>query len=42
MSSGERVASAYAGHGDQSGGITGLYTRATFEELRLAHRNLFG
>ncbi len=42
MSSGERVASAYAGHGDQSGGITGLYTRATFEELRVAHRNLFG
>ena len=42
MSSGERVASAYAGHGDQSGGITGLYTRATFEELRAAHRHLFG
>lgn len=42
MSSGERVASAYAGHGDQSGGITGLYTRATFDELRAAHRHLFG
>lgn len=42
MSSGERVASAYAGHGDQSGGITGLYTRATLEELRSAHHHLFG
>ena len=42
MTSGERVATAYAGHGDQAGGITGLYTRATFAELQAAHRRLFG
>lgn len=42
MTSGERVATAYAGHGDQTGGITGLYTRATFPELQVAHHRLFG
>jgi len=42
MTSGERVASAYAGHGDQAGGITAQYTRASFEELQHAHRQLFG
>lgn len=39
---GERVAAAYAGHGDGSGGITAHYTRATFAELQAAHRRLFG
>lgn len=42
MTSGERVAAAYAGHGDQAGGVTALYTRATFAELQEAHRRLFG
>jgi integrase len=42
MTSGERVATAYAGHGDESGGVTGIYTRATFDELQAAHRCLFG
>ena len=42
LTSGERVATAYAGHGDQAGGITALYTRASFAELQLAHRLLFG
>lgn len=42
MVSGERVAAAYAGHGDGSGGITAHYTRATFAELQEAHRALFG
>lgn len=42
MISGERVAAAYAGHGDASGGVTGLYTRATFAELQAAHARLFG
>ncbi len=42
MASGERVAAAYAGHGDGSGGITAHYTRATFAELQEAHRVLFG
>lgn len=41
LTSGERVATAYAGHGDQAGGITALYTRASFEELQAAHRLLF-
>lgn len=39
---GERVAAAYAGHGDQAGGVTAIYTRATFAELQAAHRSLFG
>ena len=42
MTSGERVAAAYAGHGDGSGGITALYTRASFAELQEAHRVFFG
>jgi integrase len=42
MTSGERVATAYAGHGDQTGGVTALYTRASFAELQEAHRLLFG
>ena len=42
MTSGERVAAAYAGHGDGSGGITALYTRASFAELQAAHALLFG
>lgn len=42
ITSGERVATAYAGHGDQTGGVTGIYTRATFTELQSAHRRLFG
>lgn len=41
MTSGERVATAYAGHGDQAGGITALYTRASFAELQAAHARLF-
>lgn len=39
---GERVATAYAGHGDQAGGVTAIYTRATFAELQAAHACLFG
>lgn len=42
VTSGERVATAYAGHGDQAGGITAVYTRASFTELQAAHRRLFG
>lgn len=42
MTSGERVAAAYAGHGDAGGGVTGVYTRATFAELQAAHHRLFG
>lgn len=42
VTSGERVAAAYAGHGDGSGGITALYTRASFAELQAAHARLFG
>lgn len=41
MTSGERVAAAYAGHGDGAAGVTGLYTRATFAELQAAHHQLF-
>lgn len=41
MTSGERVATAYAGHGDGAGGVTALYTRASFAELQDAHRRLF-
>lgn len=36
---GERVAAAYAGHGD--GDVTTIYTRATFAELQRAHSALF-
>lgn len=39
---GERVATAYAGHRDGAGGVTALYTRATFAELQRAHRLIFG
>lgn len=42
MTSGERVAAAYAGHGDGAAGVTGIYTRATFAELQAAHQRLFG
>lgn len=42
ITSGERVATAYAGHGDQAGGVTALYTRASFAELQAAHALLFG
>jgi len=42
MTAGERVAAAYAGHGDSSGGVTATYTRASFAELQAAHRRLFG
>lgn len=42
ITSGERVAAAYAGHSDESGGVTGRYTRASFEELQAAHHRLFG
>lgn len=42
MLCGERVAAAYAGHGDGAAGVTGIYTRATFAELQAAHRLLFG
>lgn len=41
MTGGERVAAAYAGHGVESGGVTGIYTRATFDELKAAHGRLF-
>ncbi len=39
---GERVAAAYAGHGDGAGGVTAIYTRATFAELQRAHALIFG
>jgi len=42
MLCGERVAAAYAGHGDGAAGVTGIYTRATFAELQAAHHALFG
>ena len=42
ITSGERVAAAYAGHGDGGGGITAHYTRASFAELQEAHARLFG
>ncbi len=42
MIAGERVATAYAGHADGAGGITALYTRATFAEMQDAHSRLFG
>ncbi|MGH9153948.1 MAG: tyrosine-type recombinase/integrase [Acidimicrobiales bacterium] len=41
MTAGERVAAAYAGHGDNAGGVTATYTRASFAELQAAHRRLF-
>lgn len=40
ITSGERVA-AYAGQRDQAGGVTALYTRASFAELQAAHALLF-
>ena len=42
IASGERVAAAYAGHSDDAGGVTAIYTRATFDELQAAHHLLFG
>lgn len=41
MTAGERVTAAYAGHGDNAGGVTATYTRASFAELQAAHRRLF-
>jgi site-specific recombinase XerD len=38
---GVRVAAAYAGHADGNFGVTGTYTKASPEELRLAHARLF-
>jgi site-specific recombinase XerD len=38
---GVRVAAAYAGHADGSLGVTGVYTKASPEELRAAHVRLF-
>lgn len=38
---GVRVAAAYAGHADGNFGVTGTYTKASPEELRLAHTRLF-
>ncbi|HVA09866.1 MAG TPA: site-specific integrase [Acidimicrobiales bacterium] len=38
---GVRVAAAYAGHADSNFGVTGTYTKASPEELRLAHSLLF-
>ena len=38
---GVRVAAAYAGHADSNFGVTGTYTKASPEELRLAHSRLF-
>ncbi|MGI8515831.1 MAG: tyrosine-type recombinase/integrase [Acidimicrobiia bacterium] len=38
---GVRVAAAYAGHSDRTFGVTGTYTKASPEELRLAHARLF-
>ena len=38
---GMRVAAAYAGHSDGNFGVTGTYTKASPEELRLAHGRLF-
>lgn len=38
---GVRVAAAYAGHADNSLGVTGMYTKASPEELRAAHARLF-
>jgi site-specific recombinase XerD len=38
---GVRVAAAYAGHADGNFGVTGTYTKASSDELRLAHARLF-
>ena len=38
---GVRVAAAYAGHADGNFGVTGTYTKASPDELRLAHARLF-
>lgn len=37
-----RIAAAYAGHSPDSVGVTFIYTRPTFEELRSAHDLVFG
>jgi site-specific recombinase XerD len=38
---GVRIAGAYAGHADNSFGVTGRYTKVALDELRLAHARLF-
>jgi site-specific recombinase XerD len=38
---GVRVAGAYAGHANGTFGVTGTYTKASPEELRFAHAQLF-
>jgi site-specific recombinase XerD len=38
---GARVAAAYAGHADGSFGVTGIYTKPSPEEIRVAHARLF-
>jgi site-specific recombinase XerD len=38
---GVRVAAAYAGHSDRRFGATGIYTKASPEELQAAHARLF-
>ena len=38
---GVRVAAAYAGHADGNFGVTGTYTKASPDELQLAHDRLF-
>ena len=38
---GVRVAAAYAGHSDGNFGVTGTYTKASPDELQLAHAGLF-
>lgn len=38
---GERIAQAYAGHADDAHGVTGVYTKPTFEMLAAAHAALF-
>jgi hypothetical protein len=35
------TAGGYAGHADMSFGVTGIYTKVSMEELRLAHSRLF-
>lgn len=38
---GVRVAAAYAGHSDSGFGVTGRYTKVSFDELQAAHERLF-
>ena len=38
---GMRIAAAYAGHSDRTFGVTGIYTKPSVEDLRLAHGRLF-